>query len=294
MALNNEIIGIADDVQKSATASHAEVLKLYKRNLDEIRQALADIYQRYTVDGELKISQRQRLKELKALETQLATQINALQPVEIESVTQAVTNTAEDVYYRSLYTLDKGLQGAVAVAPLNPTFAEMLVSTEIEGKTFSRRIWENTEKLAIRVKADIERALIQGQSPEKLARKIKSDFGATAYQSQRLINTETARAMTAAQTESYKSSGVVNYVMFDATLEDNTCDQCAKLDGKRFQIDDAPKVPQHPCCRCCLIPVVSGWTPTQKRENVKDPVTGEKRIIDYTSVDRWRESRGVN
>ena len=270
-----------------------DVLSIYKRNLDSVRQQIADIYLKYTVNGELKISQQQRLSELAALDKQLSAQINELYPKEVKTVTNTVNNAAEDAYYSTLYTIDKGVKDGVKVAPLNPKFAETLAETRIEGKTFSDRVWEDTNKLAVHIRKDVEQALIQGTSPEKLARKVKSDFGSTAYQAQRVINTEVARATTAAQTESYKASGVVNRVMWDATLEDNTCDECAALDGKVFDIDDAPDLLIHPNCRCALIPVVDGWQPTEKRENIKGPDTGEKRVIDYTTVDKWRESRGL-
>lgn len=291
--IKQDILNIVEGTQKQANDAALDVLSIYKRNLDSVRQQIADIYQKYTENNELKISQQQRFKELAALDKQLSAQINDLYPKEVKTVTNTVKNAAEDSYYSTLYTIDKGVKNGIKVAPLNPKFAEHLAETRIEGKTFSDRIWQDTSKLAVHVRNDVEQALIQGTSPEKLARKVKSDFGSTAYCAQRVINTEVARATSAAQTESYKASGVVNRVMWDATLEDNTCDECAALDGKIFDIDDTPDLPIHPNCRCALIPVVDGWQPTEKRENVKDPDTGEKRVIDYSTVDKWRESRGL-
>lgn len=287
--INGEMLKIVEDSQKKATNASKEVLAVYKRNLDDIRQQIADIYLKYTVDGELKISQTQRLKELSSLSKQLSDQIKELRPIETEAVTKSVSAAAEDTYYSTLYTLDKGIKSGVKIAPLKSEFVEQITKSKIEGKTFSDRIWDNTGKLAVRVRNDVEKALIQGTSPEKLARQIKSEFGSTAYQAQRIINTETARAVTVAQEECYRNSGVVSKVMWDATLEGNTCDECASYDGKIYSLDDYPDYP-HPNCRCAIIPVCADWEPTLKRENVKDPETGEKQIIDYTTVEKWRES----
>jgi len=288
--ISDDILKIVEDSQGQADSAALKILRIYKSNLDEVRQSIANIYQKYTVNGDLKISQQQRLKELSALEKQLSGQIKELYPTEVHTVTNTVQNAAENAYYSALYTLDKGIKNGIKIAPIKPEFVESLAKSKIEGKTFSNRIWENTNLLAVHVRNDVERALLQGTSPEKLARKVKSDFGSTAYQAQRVINTEVARATMAAQTESYKASGVVTRVMWDATLEDNTCDECAALDGKIFDIDDAPDLP-HPNCRCALLPVVDGWQPSEKRENVKDPDTGEKRVIDYTNVQSWKMSR---
>lgn len=180
--INKEILNIAEDSRKQATDASKEILKIYKRNLDDVRQQIADIYMKYTVDGELKISKAQRLKELSALEKQLSEQIKDLRPKEAEAVTNAVGKAAEDSYYSTLYTLDKGIKSGVKTAPLKPEFVEQLTKSKIDGKTFSNRIWDNTGKLANRVKSDVEKALIQGTSPEKLTRTLKSDYGSTAYQ----------------------------------------------------------------------------------------------------------------
>lgn len=292
--INKDILNIVKGTQKQANNAAFDVLSIYKRNLDSVRQQIASIYQKYTENNELKISQQQHLKELAALDKQLSAQVNDLYPKEVKTVANTVKDAAEDAYYSTLYTIDRGVKDGIKVAPLNPKFAEHLAETSIEGKTFSDRIWQDTSKLAAHVRNDVEQALIQGTSPEKLARKVKSDFGSTAYSAQRVINTEVARATSAAQMESYRASSVVNRVMWDATLEDNTCDECAALDGKVFNIDDAPDLPLHPNCHCALIPVVDGWEPTEKRENVKDPDTGEKRVIDYKDVNTWKESRDLD
>lgn len=227
--INKEILNISEDARKQAVDASKEILKIYKRNLDDVRQQIADIYMKYSVDNELKISYSQRLKELSALEKQLSSQVEDLRPKEVEAVTSTVGKAAEDSYYSTLYTIDKGIQSGTKIAPLKPEFVEQLTKSKIEGKTFSDRIWDNTGKLAVRVRSDVEKALIQGTSPEKLARQIKSQFGSSAYASQRVMNTEVARAVSAAQDECYQNSGVIQYVMWDATLEENTCDECAEF-----------------------------------------------------------------
>ena len=58
-----------------------------------------------------------------------------------------------------------------------------------------------------------------------------------------------------------RSTDCVNKVLFTATLEDNTCEICGELDGKYFNLNNAPKIPIHPNCRCCHIPVVDDWKP---------------------------------
>mgnify|MGYP003300658113 CR=1 FL=1 len=56
----------------------------------------------------------------------------------------------------------------------------------------------------------------------------------------------------------------------------------AELDGKYFDLNDAPSVPVHPCCRCALIPVVDDWKPSERMDN------STRETIDYKTYAEWR------
>lgn len=292
--LNKEILSIKIDGEKQAISQFKKLLQAYKRNLEDVKQQLADIALKYSVDGKLNVSTQQRYTILKELEKQLIKQAQERGEKGIEITTNTLTDVFQESFYKTAYAIDKGISTAINFSLLKPEFVKAAVNSPIEGKTFSSRIWSNTSDLATRVKRDIEKALIQGHSPEKLARKIKKDFGSSAYQAKRVIVTETAKAVSSAQDEIYKSSGVVNQVIWDATLENNTCDECAALDGNTWDINESyPSTPLHPSCRCCLIPRVEGWKPSNKRENVIDPNTGQKNIIDYSTYDKWKDSKNI-
>lgn len=290
--LSKEILGIKQDSEQYAVKQTLDLLRAYRLNLDDVRDQIAKIYARYTVDGKLNISSQQRYNILLELERQLAAQMQDLGDKTAGKTTDILTDLFNETYAKTAFVIDKGTQAFQSFSLLKPEFVKAAVTAPIEGKTFSSRIWANVDHLAIRVKRDVERALIQGESVEKLSRKIKSDFGSTAYQAKRLINTETAKAVSTAQDEIYRSSGVVGRVMWDATLDGSTSEECAALDGKTWDINENhPSPPNHPNCRCCIIPVVDGWRPTRKRENIVDPVTGEKTIIDYSTYKKWKSTR---
>jgi SPP1 gp7 family putative phage head morphogenesis protein len=292
MSLKSEILDIKQGSEKQAVKQTTELLKAYRRNLDDVRSQIANIYAKYTIDGILNISTKQRYSVLVELENQLAKQMQELGDTTVTKTTDILSEVFKESYYQTAYAIDKG-KVLATLAPLKKEFVTAAVNAPIKGVTFSKRIWSNVDDLAKRVKTDVEKALIQGQSVEKLARKIKNDFGSTAYQAKRLINTETAKVVTAAQDEIYKDSVVVQKVLFDATLDNLTSDICQELDGKEFDIDDHPEVPQHPNCRSCIIPVVDGWSPTSKLENIKNSDTNEKTVIDYSTYSNWRSSRGI-
>lgn len=292
--LQKEILGIKEDSEQYAVKETVDLLRVYRRNLDDVREQINKIYIRYTVDGKLNISSEQRYNVLLQLERQLQEQMQVLGDKTINKTTDILTDVYNESYAKTAFVIDKGTQVFKSFSLLKPEIVKAAVTAPIEGKTFSSRIWSNVNDLAVRVKRDVEKALIQGHSVEKLARRIKSAFGSTAYQAKRVINTETAKVVSTAQNEIYRTSGVVKRIMWDATLDSKTNEEDAALDGKMWDINEPHLIPPlHPNCRCCLIPVIDGWKPTNKRENMIDPITGDKHVIDYTTYDKWAESRGI-
>lgn len=285
--LQKEIQQIQKDCRNRAKKPLKEILKAYKTALDNVQDEIAAITARYEVDGVVNISSKQRYSTLKSLEGKLKKEINALGEINVKTTTDLLTDIYSESYYMTAYAIDKGMDVVLDFAILRPEFVEAAVNTSIENIPFSKRIWKNQNDLLNRLYQDIQKALINGKSTEKLARQIKKDFGVTAYQASRLINTEVTRAMAMAQDEIYSNSDVVQKVMWDATLDSLTSQECAELDGEYFPKEKHPSPPNHPNCRCCIIPVVVGWKPTKKLDNTK----GNKHTIDYQNYENWFKSR---
>lgn len=298
MSLEKEALKIYRNAEKKGGKTAKDVLRQYKIVMDNILEEIAKISLQYSENGELKISQAQRLKVLSQLAKTLKEQCAELAEYQNTAVTAAVEKVLDDTYYSTAYAIDKGVEINKSFAILSREFIDTAINLEIDGKMFSTRIWDDCTLLANRVKADVQKAMIQGTSTEKLARQIKKDFGSSAYQAKRLINTEVARAVTTAQDEAYKNSGVVSMVLWSATLEDNTCDVCAGYDGQYFALDNHPALPAHPGCRCAIVPVVQGWQPSQRLDNTKPVATednpdAKKEVVDYSTVNAWKESKGL-
>jgi SPP1 gp7 family putative phage head morphogenesis protein len=291
--LKKDIQQLEKDCTSKAKKPKQELLKAYKKALDDIQNEIAGITQRYEVDGILNISSKQRYSELKSLEDKLVKQANQLGTLNVNKTTELLTDVYSTSYYQTAYIIDKGISANIDFSILRSEMIEAAINTPIDKQTFSDRIWNNQKALTKRLYNDVRQALVSGKSPEKLARQIKKDYGVTAYQASRLINTETARAMSMAQDKIYQNSDVVQKIMWDATLEGNTCEICASLDGQYFPKDNHPDNPKHPLCRCCIIPVVDEWKPTRKLENTKNSETGKKTVIDYTTFDKWKASKGI-
>lgn len=292
MALKDDILRIRQMMDKKADMS--DILKAYRQALDDIRTDMAKIYAKYSVDGKLEVNLQQRYAILRQLEQRLTQMYQTLGKVDFDTTSKILSDIYRESYYRTAYAIDRGTTVEIAFKLLTPELINAAVNAPIDGTIFSSRIWHNKEILVNRLRNLIEKAIIQGTYPQKLSKLLKDEFGVSAYESKRLINTELARVVSQANDSIYKQSSVVSQVMWDATLDNKTSQICRHLDGQKWSVNaDHPLPPQHPHCRSCLIAIVPGWNPTIKRENMKNS-TGKKPIIDYSTYDKWKKTRKID
>lgn len=289
LMMYKEVLKIRKLIERQASGDLKPLLIAYRSSQKRIEGELARLTSKYIEDGVLKISDQQRYSILINLNREITGQAQSIGAMELNETTNILKSAYQESYYRTAYNLDRGLIQPVSFSLLRPEFVNAAVNMPIKGEMFSDRIWKNKDKLVIRTRELLQRSMIDGADPNKLARELKNQFNTSAYESTRLVQNEVARCTRQAQDEIYEESGVVAELMFDATLDNDTSDICEELDGKRFSIDSKPEIPDdtHVGCRSDYIPVVDGWEPTRKMDNEA------KKHVDYTSYPKWKESQGI-
>ena len=227
---------------------------------------LGRLITQYYSDEGFTFSDYERYTALTALEIVINEKIQKINHGQTELTYQVLKEAFKDSYYKTAYTINKGIGFQIDFSLLKDEFVQASIERPINGKDFSKRIWDNTAVLAKRIKSDIQDSIIQG------------------------LNTELAKTIMSAQDEIYTNMNEVQKVMWDATLESNTCDYCSSLDGHYFDKNNHPVLPAHPNCRCCIIPVVDGWNPIKKREYNTESGKRKSSIINYKTFEDWKDS----
>lgn len=279
-------------IESLVTGNLKDIIKVFNSSLRTVQKDISYLLMDYMVDGKLEVSKRERYKLLKKLDKTLLKQAKAIGNKDIEVTTKILNEVTKESYYRTGFLLEAGLEEAIKLNPLKENELRAIVNTPIKEEMFSDRIWKNKEKLVKQVRYSVEKAMIDGTDPRKLAKEVKRIFGVSSYESKRLIFNEVARVQRQAGDQVYKQAGIEK-VMFDATLDRKTSKFCREHDGKIYNLGDHPKIPEetHVSCRSDIVPVIEGWKPRVKRENIKN-VDGVKPIIDYSNYKNWMKDKG--
>lgn len=124
-----------------------------------------------------------------------------------------------------------------------------------DGKSFSQRIWGNTEKLAETLNEELVHCVVTGKKSTELKEMLQERFNVSYNNADMIARTEIAHIQTQAAQQRYKDYGI-QMVEVWVDEDERTCPICAKHEGEKHPVNGPMPVPFHPRCRCCMIPVI--------------------------------------
>lgn len=199
---------------------------------------------------------RYRITRIEELNRDINRQCRELYKTENRHITSALRNVAEDSYYREIFSIQKGTGLGFSFSRFSRKDVDRILRSNWSGSNYSQRIWKDVSGMTARLKNELLVSMLSGRSGEKTARIFQERFGVNAYCARRLVRTESAYVANAAQSRAYDEAGIERY-RFVATLDSRTCECCAALDGKVFELANAKPgtnyPPMHPFCRSTTI-----------------------------------------
>lgn len=149
------------------------------------------------------------------------------------------------------------IPGATAFTTIDKAAVQQLINSVwvADGKMWSQRVWDNTERLASTLNDELIHIVATGKKNTDLVNILQDRFNVSYHRAQTLVRTEVAHIQTEAAKQRYKDYGI-EYVEVLVDEDERTCELCKALQGKRFLTTETPPLPVHPNERCCLVPVI--------------------------------------
>lgn len=245
-----------------------------------------------------------RMTRLEAVQEAVYTAVKKAAVTEQRKLGGLLENVYADTYYQTLYDIGQGVDAGIDFAVVSGRQILEVVERPWYGKTFSERVWQNTDFLAVKAGEIIRKGITTGANVYTMAKQLEPLTNYGKYASVRLVRTETNYICNQAQKEAYASAGIEQY-KFIATLDYRTCEVCGPLDGRVFYCSEAtPGVnypTMHPNCRCTTtIPTayLSRWANDGEHKyktdgdvtfaQWKENMTPEQRTAFETHVKQWK------
>jgi uncharacterized protein with gpF-like domain len=281
------------------TRAVRELARNYSNAIDEIRNELAKLYERYAENGVLTHSEMSKYNRLRNLERHITEELqpsilknNAL----IEKISEV---QYEEAFYRHAWSIDQTVGVGLRWGGLSADQIRAAVENDL--RHLAARDLANST--LTRVRRSIAQGLTRGVSLNRMMREIRSAMETTVGQAMRIVRTEAHRARELGgmrATDIARERGVNIVRIWDATLDDRTRPRHASLDGQQEQNggwmlsgvkaeypgDPALPASQSIHCRCSAVDEVEGYSPRLRR------IRGEG-LQPYQTFGEWARGRGI-
>ena len=158
-------------------------------------------------------------------------------------------------FFNIYYSIN--IEGKKAFNTINTEGAKALINSiwVADGKSFSQRVWDNTDKLLETLNEQLLHCVITGKKTTQLKQVLQERFGVSYNNADTIARTELAHVQTIAAQERYKSYGI-SEVQIWADADERRCSECGKLHKKIYPAGASVPIPAHPRCRCTILPVI--------------------------------------
>jgi SPP1 gp7 family putative phage head morphogenesis protein len=184
-------------------------------------------------------------------QAQLRKELNKLGEKQITLLSRQFETNFFEIYYSF------GKVGDKAFNTIDTAAVQQLINSiwVADGKSWSQRIWENTELLAETLNEGLIHCVATGKKPTELKNILQERFGVSYSRADTLVRTEIAHIQNQATIQRYKDAGILEVQVW-TTEDERRCEICGTLHKKKFLVSERLPVPAHPNCRCSVVPVV--------------------------------------
>lgn len=240
---------------------------------------------------------RYRITRIEELNRDINRQCRELYKTENRHITSALRNVAEDSYYHEIFSIQKGTGLGFSFSKFPRQDVDRILRSNWSGGNYSQRIWKDVSGMTARLKNELLVSMLSGRSNEKTARIFQEQFGVNAFCARRIVRTESAYVANAAQKSAYSEAGIERY-RFVATLDSRTCECCAALDGKVFELSKAKPgtnyPPMHPFCRSTTIADFGEEELAGLERRAKDKDGNTVKVPAGMTYEQWKQGLSGN
>lgn len=233
------------------------VVSLSKSERDLLYKNVSAFTQKYPQHADL-MPVRESIYKLNRLEgLQLSVRQNMLELGVIEQ--REFDKVLSEAFERGYLSSMKGLENSTAFFKVDKLVMQQTLNEGwINGDNYSDRIWNNKDKLINTLNTELRDGLIRGNSYKKMTDIISNRTGVGAYETKRLVFTESAFVLNEANAQAFMDAGILEYEN-TAVMDNKTSPTCRNMDGKRFKYSERVvginASPFHSWCRTTAIPV---------------------------------------
>ena len=242
--------------RKSVKEIERQLKKFYSSAMERVISDFESVYTKILeaqAEGkEVTPADLYKLDQYWKMQGQLKQELQKLGDKQAELLSRKFEESFFEIYYGIALPSDK------AFSTVSTETARQLINQiwVADGKSFSQRIWGNTEKLAETLNEQLVHCVVTGKKSSDLKQLLQERFNVSYNNADMIVRTEIAHIQTQAAQQRYKDYGIKQVEVW-VDEDERTCPICAKHEGEKYYVNDRMPVPFHPFV---VAPLYLLWT----------------------------------
>lgn len=240
---------------KNERVIRKQLARYYEKSLNTLIGQFEKTYEKVKLNSsegrEITPADLYKLDAYWQLQAQLRQELQSMGEKQAAAISKVFELHFFDVYYSI------AIPGAEEFSTIDKSAALQMINQIwcADGKSWSQRIWDNTNKLQQALNDNLISSVIAGKKTTELKQLLQDEFNVSYNRADTLVRTELAHIQTQAAQQRYKDYGIKEVEVW-ASKDERRCPVCGDLHQKRYPIGGSMPIPAHPRCRCTVIPVV--------------------------------------
>ena len=221
------------------------------RTIKDFEKVYKQILKQQEEDKEITPALLYKLDAYWQMQAQLQKELRDLGDKNISAMSKIFEIHFFDIYYSI------NIEGLEAFTTIDSAAAMRLINSvwTADNKTFSQRIWDNTNRLVQTLNEELVHCVITGKKTSELKKLLQERFDVSYRRADTLARTEIAHIQTQAAKQRYQDYGIKKMQVW-ADPDERTCPICGKLHKSIYSSHEKLPIPAHPNCRCVMLPVI--------------------------------------
>lgn len=242
--------------EKSVKETEKQLVKYYSKSMEKVVGQFEETYNKLLstiAEGKAATpADLYKLDKYWMLQNELKQELQKLGDKEAALLSKQFTKQWQDIYNALAIPDATGFYNKANVEMAQQMINQIWCA---DGKTWSSRVWDKTDKLQQALNDNLIDCVVNGRKTTELKAILQNDFNVSYSQADSLVRTEMAHIQTQAAQHRYSEYGIKEVEVW-ADEDERRCEVCGELHEKRYPVNGVMPVPAHPNCRCTVIPVV--------------------------------------
>ncbi|MGJ0848177.1 phage minor head protein [Tissierella praeacuta] len=201
MKLDKEFLKLQKEVDRLIKTGEKDIARNYKKSLNQLRLYVAELYEKYSIAGQLTFYELSKYNRLSKMDKELIKIVSELYKGNNQAIRGTLKGIVEDTYTNTLDIINNAT-GRRIKGIIKPIDVTKSINSEMAGLKWTERMNYHRNTAIYEIQKEIKQGLTQGDTYSTMAKRLKKKLETDINKTNTIVKTEGHRVHAQAKVDS--------------------------------------------------------------------------------------------